>query len=840
MSVPPQTVRSSPGVPDGGSLAVSHISLSPVAGEGDTDSGAQVLWQDDERLFCRGWRLGVDGSRSAVLVVLPVTAHPSPSSLDRLAHEHGLKDELDGAWALRPLEIVRDGGRTLLVLEDIGGFEPLDRLVATPMEVGKFLRLAIGIAVALGKLHERGLVHKDIKPANILLNRTTGEVKLTGFGIASRRRRERQAPDPPDTIAGTLAYMAPEQTGRMNRSTDSRSDLYALGVTLYQMLTGALPFAASDPMDLVHCHVARQPAPPAERRRGAPGAISAIVMKLLAKTAEERYQTASGLEADLRRALAEWESRGRIDAFPLGAGDLSDQLLIPERLFGRESEVGSLHAAFDRVVAAGGPELVLVAGHAGVGKSAVVHELHRALAPPRGLFASGKFDQYKRDIPYGSLAQALLELIRPLLGKSEAELALWRAALTAALGVNGALMVTLLPELGLLIGPQPPAPELPPRDAQRRFQLVFRRLLGVFARPEHPLALFLDDLQWLDVATLDLLEDLLREPDLHHLLLVGAYRDDEVAPAHPLVRRLAAIREAGGRVQEIVLKPLGLEEVSRIVADALHSDRARPLSRLVHEKTAGNPFFAIQFLTALAEEGLLAFDRNAARWTWDLKRIRAKGYTDNVVDLMLGKLRRLPATTRAALKYLACLGASAPTATLALAQGKSEDASHAALGEAVRARLLLREEGAYRFLHDRVREAAYALIPEGERAAAHLAIGRRLDARTPPGEVEENVFEIVGQLNHGTALISSGKERERLAELNLIAGRRAKSSTAYASALTYLAVGAALLPKDAWERRHDLAFALELNRAECEFLTGALTEAEARLAELADRAAGPS
>ena len=840
MSVPPQTVRSSSEVRNGGSLAVSHISLSPFADEGDQVSGRRVLWEDGERVFCRGWRLGEDGSRSAVLVVLSVAAHPSPTSLDHLAHEHGLKEELDGAWAVRPLEIVRDGGRTMLVLEDIGDLEPLERLLSGPMEVGSFLRLAIGIAVAVGKLHQRGLVHKDIKPANILLNRTTGEVKLTGFGIASRLRRERQAPDPPETIAGTLAYMAPEQTGRMNRSIDSRSDLYALGVTLYQMLTGALPFAASDPMDLMHCQIARQPAPPIERRRDAPGVISAIIMKLLAKTAEERYQTAGGLEADLRRALAEWEGRGRIDAFPLGARDLPDQLLIPERLYGREREVGSLHAAFDRVVTGGGPELVLVAGQAGVGKSAVVHELHRALAPPRGLFASGKFDQLKRDIPYASLAQALLELIRPLLAKSEAELASWRAALTSALGVNGALMVTLLPDLELIIGPQSPAPELPPRDAQRRFQLVFRRLLGVFAQPEHPLALFLDDLQWLDVATLELLEDLLTQPDLNHLLLVGAYRDEEATPAHPLMLRMAAVRQAGGRVLEIVLKPLGLEDVSRIVADALHSDRARPLARLVHEKTAGNPFFAIQFLTSLEEEGLLAFDRAAARWTWDLKGIRAKGYADNVADLMLGKLGRLPAATRAALKGLACLGVSSRTATVAVAQGKSEDALHAAFSPAVRARLLLRQEGTYQFLHDRVQEAAYALIQEGKRAAEHLAIGRRLVAQIPPSVVDEGVFEIVGQLNRGAPLIRSGNERERLAELNLIAGRRAKASTAYASALTYLVAGAALLPGDAWEHRHDLAFALALNRAECEFLTGALAEAEARFGELADRAISPS
>jgi predicted ATPase/signal transduction histidine kinase len=810
-----------------------------------------ALGHDDECVLCRA-RREEDGSQ--VLVLAPAVQYPRPDVLKRLEHEYSLREVLDREWAVRPLALNRREGQVMLVLEDPSSAATrLDRCLrpagirqggsdagGQPMELGRFLRLAINLAAGLDKLHRRGLIHKDINPAHILVDFATNKVWFTGFGISSRLARERQAAEPPEVIAGTLAYMAPEQTGRMNRSVDSRSDLYSLGVTFYQMLTGALPFTASDPMDWVHCHVARQPAPPAERRTEVPGVISAVVMKLLAKTAEERYQTAAGLEADLRRALDEWESRGRIEAFPLGARDLPDQLLISECLYGREREIASLHAAFDRVVTAGGPELVLVAGQAGVGKSAVVHELHRALAPARGLLASGKFDQYKRDIPYASLAQALLNLIRPLLAKSEAELVPWRAALTAALGLNGALMVTLLPDLQHVIGPQPPVPELPPRDAQRRFQLVFRRLLGVFARPEHPLALFLDDLQWLDAATLDLLEDLLTQPDLQHLLLIGAYRDDEVTPTHPLMRRIAAIRQAGGRVQMIVLKPLGLEDVSRIVAVALHCGSARPLARLVHEKTAGNPFFAIQFLTALAEEGLLTFKRDAARWTWDPGLIRAKGYTDNVVDLLLDKLRRLPATTQAVLKRLACLGNSAPIATLALVQSGSEDALHATLWAAIRAGLLFRQEGVYKFLHDRVREAAYALIPDGERAAAHLTIGRRLAARTSPGAVEESIFEIVGQLNCGAALISSGKERERLAELNFIAGRRAKSSTAYSSALTYLTAGAALLPEDAWERRHDLAFALELQRAECEFLTGALVEAEARLAELTDRAVTPS
>ena len=800
--------------------------------------GPQVLCDDEGILLCRACREGADGKRDVVLAVLPAAEHPTPQSLDRLAHEYGLKDELDSAWAARPLELVQERGRTMLVLEDPGG-EPLDRLIGAPMEMGGFLRLAIGIAAALGKVHQRGLVHKDIKPANILVNCANGEVRLTGFGIASRLPRERQAPEPPESIAGTLAYMAPEQTGRMNRSIDSRSDLYSLGVTLYQMLTGSLPFTASDPMEWVHCHIARKPVPPSERLENIPAAVSQIIMKLLAKTAEERYQTAAGVERDLRRCLAEWERQGRIDDFPLGEHDTPDRLLIPEKLYGRAREVETLLAAFDRVVKSGAPELVLVSGYSGIGKSSVVNELHKVLVPPRGLFASGKFDQYKRDIPYATLAQAFQSLVRPLLGKSDAELSGWRDALLEALGPNGRLMVDLIPELKLIIGEQPPVPELPPQQAQSRFQLVFRRFIGVFARPEHPLALFLDDLQWLDAATLDLLEDLLTRSDLQHLMLIGAYRDNEVDAAHPLMRKLDAIKSAGGTVTEITLAPLGREHLGQLIADALRCEpeRAAPLAQLVHEKTAGNPFFAIQFMSSLAEEGLLAFDHDAARWSWDLDRIHAKGYTDNVVDLMVGKLTRLPAETQKALQQLACLGNIAETAMLSIVLGISEEQVHAALWRAVRQELVEPQAGAYRFVHDRVQEAAYSLIPEAERPAAHLRIGRLLAARTAPEASEENVFEIVNQLNRGAALITAAEEREKLAELNLIAGQRAKAATAYAMALAYFSAGEAMLAEDRWERHYALSFALELHRAECEFLTGELAAAKTRLAELAGRAA---
>ena len=688
-------------------------------------------------------------------------------------------------------------------------------------------------------MHRRGLIHKDIKPANILVNGDGGdEIRLTGFGIASRLVRERQAPGPPEVIAGTLAYMAPEQTGRINRSINSRSDLYSLGVTFYEMLTGSLPFTASDPMEWVHRHIARQASAPSERASGIPQVVSSIVMKLLAKTAEERYQTAAGVEADLRRCLIEWQSQGRIDPFPLGAHDASDRLLIAEQLYGREPEVAALLAAFDRVVTQGTPELVLVSGFSGIGKSSVVNELHKALVPPRGLFASGKFDQFKRDIPYATVAQAFQSLVRQILSKSEVELQAWRDNLREALGPNGLLIVDLIPELELVIGKQPPIPDLSPQDAQRRFQTVLRRFIAVFARPQHPLVLFLDDLQWLDAATLDLLEELLAQRDIRHLLLIGAYRDNEVDAAHPLLRKLDAIRRAGVAVQDIVLAPLTYDDLEQLIADLLRCETkpVNQLVQLVHEKTGGNPFFAIQFLHALADEALLVFDHADGRWLCDLGRVHTKRYTDNVVDLMVVKLNRLPAETKTALRQLACVGSSAEFVLLGTICETSQEELHANLSEAVRSGVVRRSEGAYTFQHDRIQEAAYSLIPEEARPEIHLRIGRLLDAHTPPDKREEIVFDIVNQLNRGADLITSENERYQLAELNSLAGKRAKASAAHASALKYFTTGLKLLTEDCWEDRHSLIFEPELHRAECEILTGQLSVADDRLAALSNRA----
>ena len=802
----------------------------------DDRDKSDLLWEDSERRFLRVRRGDADGESLDYIAVQPAREQRGDASAARLAHEFSLREELDATWSLRPVAYVRDSGVPTLLVQNCGG-RPIDRAFAGPLERKRFLRLGATLANAVARMHSCHIVHKDLKAANILVDSAGERVWLTGFGIATRLPREHQKPEPPEFIAGTLSHMAPEQTGRMNRSIDSRSDLYALGVTLYQLLTGALPFVASDPMEWVHSHVARRPQSPATYVPNVEPQLAAIVMKLLAKTPEERYQTATGVEHDLRRCLAVLEAGDNMDMFALAERDRSDRLLIPERLYGRNDDIEALNSTFNLVLQDGRPRFVLVRGRPGIGKSSLVNELHKALVPARGFFASGKFDQLSRDVPYATLSLAMRDLVRPLLLRPENELAKWRAEIRGALEPDAAVLFGLIPELRYVLGELPPVPDLSPPAARVRFQRALRRFICVFARPEHPLALFLDDLQWLDGATLEFLEELVLQPEVHHLLLIGAFRDNEVDAAHPLTRKLDALRQAGADVREVVLAPLLEADLALLVEDTLHcaESDANSLARLLHARTGGNPFFAGQFLHELVDGRVMQFHSDSGQWRWNPRDIEAKGYTENVVDLMVGKMGRWREETRQALKELACLGSQAKASALAIIHESSSQQLEADLWEALRAELVVRTGDTIRFVHDRVQEAAYALLPELERDREHLRIGRLLLSNLETKDRDEALFDIVGQLNRGAALIASQGEREAVAELDLAAGLRAKAAVAYASALNYASSGAAYLSTDAWQRRHELTFELEILRAECEFLTGQMTASRERLEAMSSR-----
>jgi predicted ATPase/signal transduction histidine kinase len=765
--------------------------------------------------------------RRAVILKVFDPRRSGPAALDRQRREYEVGRALDLATVARPLVLDTHQGMPALVLEDWGG-QPLDRVAACPMQTGTFLEIAVRVAAAVDDVHRRGVIHRDLKPENILVHPTTLEVKLADFGLATRLPRELKSARPPDQIEGSLPFMSPEQTGRMNRGVDSRTDLYSLGVTFYRLLTGRLPFEARDPLEWVHCHIARAPPAPSDVVPGLPEAISGIVTKLLAKMAEDRYQTAPGLRHDLERCLAQWRAGGRIDPFPLGERDAPDRLQIPERLYGREAELGALQRAFEGVVETGTTALVLVSGYSGIGKSSLVHELEEPIVRRRGLFLAGKFDRHQRQIPYSTIVHAFRQLVLDVLAEGEERLADWRARLGAALGVNAQLVVDMIPPLGLVLGLQPPVAELPPSDAQHRFRAVLRDFIGAFAREERPLALFLDDLQWADPASLALVEDLVTHPDVRFLLVVGAYRDNEVTPAHPLNSMLETARRAGARLSHIAVGPLSTEDLERFVADALRSPgpKAASLAALVAQKTGANPFFAIQFLTELHEEHLVERDPGTGGWRWDLARLRTRTFTENVVDLMAARLGRLSPETQEALKMLACLGNSTELDIAEAVLGRSEAEIEAVLWEALREGLLLRVDHTYRFLHDRVREAAYLLVEEKTRPAVHLSIGRRLLAHLQRKALEDRVFEVVSQLNRGIELVTDPGERDTLRGLDLLAGQKARASGAYASARSHLQLATALLPPDPWTTAYHEAFAIQLALAECEYLVGDFRHAD--------------
>lgn len=759
--------------------------------------------------------------------------YPTPAEIASLQREFEIIQQLGQQATIKAYELLNYNNTVIMVLEDIGGISLKQLLPDFSLDLVQTLQLALSMAQTLGHVHQQRIIHKDINLTNFIWNSNTNLLKLIDFGISTQLSRETPGIQSPKTMEGTLAYLSPEQTGRMNRVIDYRTDFYSLGVTFYEMLTQQLPFRSNDPMELIHAHIAKSPKPPHVLNPKVPKPVSDIVMKLMSKTAEDRYQGDFGLIADLTRCLDELKTSGTVSSFVIGAQDVSARFQISQKLYGREPEIKTLLDAFDRV-ADGAIELILIAGYSGVGKSALVHEVHKPMVAKRGYFISGKFDQFQRSSPYVPLIQAFQGLIRQLLSEPENQLNDWKNKLLEALKSNAQVMIDIIPELEKIIGPQAPVADLPAEESHNRFNFTFRNFVKVFAAKERPLVIFVDDLQWADLPSLKLLESFLTSQDEAAILIMGAYRDNEVDSTHPLMTMLDDVRKAGIRESFIVLRPLHMDDINELIVDALKCSRdlALPLAELCYQKTEGNPFFLKQFLQSIHDEALLTFDTNRGRWTWDVQQIGAKGITDNVVDLMAGKIKKLPPPTQEVLKIAACVGSRFDLKTLAIIKEQSLVNTAYDLWEGLLAGLVIPNDDsykflraadkdtdiAYHFLHDRVQQAAYALMDESQLECLHLKIGRLLLENTPDEQKEEKLFDITSQLNVGRRLIQSPQEKLNLARLNLTAGKKAKSSAAYEGAVGFLRIAAELLPAECWDQYYEFTLEVFRELAECEYL----------------------
>ncbi|WP_437983010.1 AAA family ATPase [Sorangium sp. So ce117] len=784
-------------------------------------------------------RKGVNGTRNVAILKrqYEITRH---LDLDGVVRVHELEVRLD--YAALVMEYF--AGRSLRAIIDGNG---------QGVGLAQAVRIALQLADTLGAIHERNIVHKDIKPSNIIVDSDVRTSKLTDFSIASLLPGERAAVvDPWSVGEGTLQYISPEQTGRMNRSIDFRSDYYSLGVTLYELTTRRLPFETTDPLELVHHHIAKTPVAPHLIRPAIPEALSRVIMKLLSKTAEERYQSTFGLKADLKACLDMLEHGAPAEDFVPGRRDKPTRLQISQKLYGRQGEVGALMAAF-RDISGSGPEaaeagrseLVLVAGYSGVGKSAVVNEIHKPIAKEAGYFAAGKFDQFTRNVPYAAVLAALREIVRQILTESRNELADWRARILAAVSPNGRVIAEVIPEIELIIGEQPPVPALGSMETRNRFNLTFRNFIGAIALKTRALVLFLDDLQWADTGSLNLLSVLLEDPDIRHLLLIGSYRDNEVDDAHPLTMMLGALRKGEARVRTITLTPLAHEHVNDLISDTLglSRDECRPLSDVIFAKTDGNPFFTIQYLESLCREGHLRFSSETGAWQWSIADIESMNVADNVVDLMIRRIEGLDESTQRVLKFAACIGNEFDLRLLSLIHQKDLRATDQDLWDALDAGLVMPVDGDYKiarflededqssvtfkFLHDRVQQAAYKLLTEGEQQRIHLEIGRILRAETSPETLDGRIYDVVMHLNMGADMIVDRHERHEAVKLNLRAGQKARRSTAYGPGVQCLRAAAAFLPDDCWNTDHELSLAVYTDLVELECLAVNFDRAEA-------------
>jgi predicted ATPase/signal transduction histidine kinase len=826
----------------------------------------EQLYTGTRTLVYRGIRTS---DQQPVVIKLLRNEYPNFNELVQFRNQYTIAKNLDFPSIIKPLTLEVNGNGYALVMEDFGGISLSDYLQtareANPqyqyLPLAEFLRIAIKTTEILHYLYQNRVIHKDIKPANILIDPATKNIKLIDFSIASLLPRESQEIQNTNDLEGTLAYISPEQTGRMNRGIDYRSDFYCLGMTFYELLTGTLPFRSEDAMELVHCHLAQQPIPIHQINSEIPLILSEIVSKLIAKNAENRYQSALGIKHDLEICLDQLQTTGTIEPFEIGKRDISDRFLIPEKLYGREAEVNQLLNSFGRV-ANGTTEMVLVAGFSGIGKTAVVNEVHKPIVRQRGYFIKGKYDQFQRNIPFSAFVEAFRDLMGQLLSESEEQLQTWKTNILAAVGDSGQVLIDVIPELENIIGKQPPSLELSGTAAQNRFNLLFQKFVKVFTSKEHPLVMFLDDWQWADSASLNLLS-LLRQQDTGHLLILGAYRDNEVSPVHPFILTVDELLKTGATVNTITLPPLRESDINRLVADTLNCELslAQPLTKLVYQKTKGNPFFATQFLKALHDDKLITFNWEIQHWQCDISQIKALAITDDVVEFMALQLQKLPISTQDVLKLAACIGAQFDLHNLAIVSQESEIETATVLWRALQEGLILpisniykfyqlegddnlnsedananKQNAKYRFLHDRVQQAAYSLIPKDQKQATHLKIGQLLQQNLSEIEKEEKLFEIVGHLNLGSGLITQAGEREALARLNLAAGQKARNSTAYSAARSFVKTALSLLAENCWQTQYELTLNLYVAAAETAYLNADFDGMEEMAAEVLQKA----
>ncbi len=763
-----------------------------------------IIYESNRSLVYRTFE--EENKRPVILKVLN-NNYPTPEEISKFNQEYELAGRFENEGVIQTYEMLKVDDSPVIVMEDIGGRSLADILKSMKLSPDGFLSLGVRIAETIGKIHQRHIIHKDINPSNIIWNIKKDIVRIIDFGLATELPREITSVKNPNVLEGTLAYISPEQTGRMNRSLDYRTDFYSLGATFYWMLTGCLPFESKNLLKLVHCHLAIQPVPPHQVDENIPLAVSEMVMKLMAKNAEDRYLSAYGLMSDLERCRQKLRDKGAIITFALGLQDISDKFQIPQKLYGREQEIGTLMSAFERV-REDDTELMLVSGFPGIGKSFLINEIHRPIVKHSGYFISGKSEKLKKDVPYSAIIQAFTGLAGQILAENEAEIAVWKEKILSVLGHNGKIITDMIPLFELVVGQQPEVPILGPVESQNRFNLVFQGFIKVLASKERPLILFLDDLQWTDLASLHLLKLFATDSDIKHLFIIGAYRHNETPDSHPLILTLDEIKKTDAQVNNIFLQPLNTEHVNLLLADTLNrsTEETNSLAELLIRKTRGNPFFINEFLKSLYKESLIEFFFEDG-WSWNMKGIEEIRSTDNVVDLMAGKINGLPENSQEVLKLGACIGSYFNLTTLTAVGGKSEEDILAALNEVLQEGLLHRIDNVYRFSHDRVLEAAYSLIPDDDKTRLHYRIGN-LKLNTEKEELQENIFYVVNQLNAGVDLVAEESEKSRLAELNLTAGEKALASSAYVSSLNYLKVGIGLLTENCWQDNYDFTLIL--------------------------------